>query len=105
MYKLGIDLGGTNIAAGIVSDGGDILYKYNEKTDTASERTVIDSLAKAVSSLMKTSGIGSDLIETLGVACPGTVNGELGTVEYSANLPLLDTRVSSILAESTGIDA
>lgn len=104
MFKLGIDLGGTNTAAGIISESGEVLYKYKEKTDTCSEAAVIGSLAAAVRSLLKEAGEDAEEIGTLGVACPGTVDGERGIVEYSANLPLLETNVAQMLSEAVGVD-
>lgn len=104
MYKIGIDLGGTNIAAGIVSPSGEIIKKYSAKTDTTSEETVISGMAEAALTLLGEGGIAAGEIETLGVACPGIVDGERGVVEFSANLPFLDTNVSGMLANMTGID-
>ena len=104
MYNIGIDLGGTNIAAGLVSVEGEIIKKYSAKTDASSEGGVISGMAGAVLALLHESGISADEVGTLGVACPGIVDSGRGIVECSANLPLLDTHVAELLAEGTGID-
>ena len=104
MYNIGIDLGGTNIAAGIVAPSGEIIKKCSAKTDKTSEETVISGMADIVKMLLSESGISRDEIGTLGVACPGIVDGERGVVERSANLPLLGTNVAEMLAGKTGID-
>lgn len=103
MNRIGIDLGGTNVAAGIVNDAGEVLYRYSAKTDTKSERSVVGSLSMAVGSLLQMSGISADDI-SVGVACPGTVNSVRGIVEYSANLPLCGTDVAGMLSSETGVD-
>ncbi len=104
MYNIGVDLGGTNIAAGIVSPDGRIFEKLSIKTDVSSERAVIGGMAEVVIELMRRSGLGGGDIGTLGVACPGIVDGDRGVVEYSANLPLLGTDIVGGLSALTGIE-
>lgn len=103
-YNIGIDLGGTNIAAGIVTRDGKIVSKYTAKTDVSSEEAVISGLADAVRALKEESGLPDGAIGTLGVACPGIVDSTRGIVERSANLPLLGTHVAEALAARTGFD-
>ena len=102
-HRIGIDLGGTNIAAGIVAPDGTVTHKYSAKTDTASESSVIGGMAAAVRGLMNECSLTTDDIEMLGVACPGIVNGERGIVEFSANLPLVNTNITAMLSELTHI--
>lgn len=104
MYRIGIDLGGTNIAAGIVAPSGEIIKKYSAKTDASSEQTVISGMAQAVSSLLREGGVPVGDVDTLGVACPGIVDGKRGIVEFSANLPFLGTNVAKLLSDQTGIE-
>ncbi len=103
-YNIGIDLGGTNIAAGVVSRDGEISERYTAKTDVSSEGSVMSGLAEAARTLLAKTGLGTEQIGTLGIACPGIVDGESGVVEYSANLPLLGADVVGEVSRLTGIE-
>lgn len=86
MY-IGIDLGGTNIAAGLVDESGKILYSASVPTIKERNWTEIvedmASLAKTV-----TEGAGHTLsdVKAVGIGCPGTVDRESGMVVYSNNI-------------------
>ena len=75
MYYLGIDLGGTNIAVGIVDENFNIVIK--DKVPTGAGRDadlVIDDMAKLAKELCEKSGISFDEIAYAGIAAPGTVD-------------------------------
>ena len=46
--KIGIDLGGTNIAGGLVSDSGELIYKTSIPTATESEEALLSAIVKVV---------------------------------------------------------
>ena len=86
MY-IGIDLGGTNIAAGIVDKSGKIIVK--DSVPTLKERPtdeIVCDMAELSKKLIKDSGINISEIESVGIGCPGTVDGK--TVIYSNNIPM-----------------
>lgn len=87
MYRIGIDLGGTNIAACIVDNNCRILLKNNRPT--ALPRTP-EALAAAiftqVSDLLTTAQLTFTQISTAGIGIPGSVNQQTGMVEYANNL-------------------
>ena len=87
-YYIGIDLGGTNIAAGIVDETYRILKKAS--TPTMAERPadeIVDDIAKVCRQLLEETGLTVDQIEYAGIATPGTANVDEGIVEYANNLP------------------
>ena len=80
MYYLGVDLGGTNIKAALVSENGEIVKEAAVPTNlprTAQE--VCDDIAALCLQL----GAG-EAVAGIGVGCPGTVCD--GVVLYSNNL-------------------
>ena len=86
MYRVGIDLGGTNIKAGIVNDRQEILTEGSVPTRV--ERTyeeVIKDMAELVKDLLKKTGIEEREIRSVGVGSPGTVDAHNGIVLYSNN--------------------
>ncbi len=87
MFRLGIDLGGTNIAVGVVNDAYEIVATAKCKTalPRPSEEIVAD-MAKTAREAVANAGLTMDDIASVGIGCPGTCNGDTGIVEYSNNL-------------------
>ncbi|MBE6673943.1 MAG: ROK family protein [Ruminococcaceae bacterium] len=104
MYYLGIDLGGTNIAAGIVNDKYEIVKK--KSTPTLANRDgklIIKDMAELCRGLIADCGLTVDDIEYAGIATPGTANSETGVVEYANNLPFKKFPLADLLKEYLGV--
>lgn len=87
MYRLGIDLGGTNIVAGVVDEEYNIVAKASCKTDVPRpEKEICDSMAEVALEAIKNANITIEDVESIGIGVPGAVNPETGIIEYSANL-------------------
>ncbi len=97
MYYIGIDLGGTNIAAGIVDSDFKIIAKDSVPTLAYRENNeVIKDMADLCAKLVKEAGLTFDDIEYAGIASPGTIDPVNGVVERAENLnfehfPIVDT--------------
>ena len=87
MYYIGIDLGGTNIAAGLCDEKGNIIVKDSVPTlkDRPLEEIVAD-MASIAKKVMADGGATIDEVKAVGIGCPGTVNNETGEVVYSNNI-------------------
>ncbi|MCL1792905.1 MAG: ROK family protein [Oscillospiraceae bacterium] len=98
MYKLGIDLGGTNIAAGIVDENHKIISKGSvpTKADRDAEEIIRD-MGALCDDLMKKAGLAAKDIEYAGIATPGTANRDEGIVEYANNLPFVRFPIAATL--------
>jgi len=90
MYKIGIDLGGTNIAAGIVDENYKIVVKGSVPTKASREaEEIIKDMGELCNKLIKDAGLTASDIEYAGIATPGTANRAAGVVEYANNLPFV----------------
>ena len=90
MYTIGVDLGGTNIAIGIVNEKYEIVRKGS--VPTKPERgadPIIADMAALCRKLIAEEGLTLADIESVGVATPGTANTVTGVVEYANNIPFL----------------
>jgi len=104
MYYLGIDLGGTNIAVGIVDENYNILIKDSVPTGAEREgREVIRDMADLCKKLLDEKNISIDDIEYAGIATPGTANSDTGIVEYANNLNFENFPIADILTEFLGV--
>lgn len=91
MY-IGIDLGGTNIAIGLVDENGKIIAK--DSTPTLAERgykEIIKDMAMLSKKLLAENNISEDEIQGVGIGCPGTVDPEAGVVLYANNIKMMKT--------------
>lgn len=89
MKFIGIDLGGTNIAVGIVDDNGNIIKKASTPTPSDEPYTVIvKRMVELTKQLADDVGISYDEIEAIGIGCPGSIDYKNGCVAYSNNLKM-----------------
>lgn len=86
MY-IGIDLGGTNIAAGIVSEDKKIVC--SDSRPTLSERPyteIVADMAGLCNDLIKKAGVDISDIKGIGIGSPGAIDNKNGVVIYANNL-------------------
>ena len=87
MFRIGVDLGGTNIAAGLVDGQYRILDRESVKTNVPRPaESIIRDIAGLVVKLCERNGLNQCEIEAVGVGVPGTINEDTGYVEYSNNI-------------------
>ncbi|MBR2615945.1 MAG: ROK family protein [Clostridia bacterium] len=105
MYYIGIDLGGTNIACGLVDVSGKLLLKKSCKTGAHRPvEEIMSDMAGLVESVICESGVAKDKVAFCGIASPGIANADTGIIEYSCNLPsFLNFNVVEDLKKRTGI--
>lgn len=87
MYRIGVDLGGTNIVAGVVDEFYKIVAKAKRKTACPRPAgEILADIAACVNEAVKTAGITMDDVLSIGIGTPGSVNKRMGIIEYANNL-------------------
>ena len=87
MYRVGVDLGGTNIVAGVVDEFYKIVGKGKRKTACPRPaKEILADIAVCVNEAVKDAGITMDEVSSIGIGTPGSVNKRLGIIEYANNL-------------------
>lgn len=100
-YYIGIDLGGTNIVAGVVDENYKIVTKASTKTNLPRpEKEIAEDMVKVSLEAVNSAGITIDDIEWVGVGTPGIANSEKGIIEYSCNLGFNNTPMKKYIQES-----
>ena len=95
MYYVGIDLGGTNLAAGLVDEKGNILYKASIPTIKERDwREIVRDMAMIAERVVKEGGHTMDEIEAVGIGCPGSIDKKNGVVVYSNNIVMHNATVA-----------
>ncbi len=99
MYRVGIDLGGTNIAIGIVDETGKMIYKNSTPTLT-NERTseeLVEVMAKFAIQVVEEAGLTMDDIKSVGIGSPGTPDAKNGILLYANNLRMFNVPMRAIM--------
>ncbi len=98
MYRIGVDLGGTNIKAGIMDESYKILIK--DSVPTGAERgfeAVVKDMAELVLNLMQRKSISEKDVIGVGIGSPGSIDPAKGVVTYSNNLDWNDAPLADEL--------
>lgn len=99
-YYVGIDLGGTNIVAGVVDSDYKILAKAKCKTNVPRpEAELCDSMVAVTLEAVEKAGLTINDIKSVGIGVPGAVNPETGIVEYAVNLFLHNWKLVEMMQE------
>lgn len=85
-YVVGIDLGGTKIAAALFDAAGEVVNR--EQMETAGARTARDVVERMNGMVRSVSG--GRKLAGIGLASPGAVNSRRGIVVHGTNLPEWD---------------
>ena len=100
MYRIGIDLGGTNIATGVIDENYKIIGRGKVKTRAPRPaEAIFDSIKEAVDMAVVNAGISYDEITSVGVGTPGSVNKDTGAIEFSNNLKFHNVPAKAMLEE------
>ncbi len=91
MYYIGVDLGGTNIAVGLISENGEFIDKTSIPTRKEREGgEVLKDLALSCKNIIEKNNLEIKDIDSIGVGSPGTCDSENVVVRYSNNLNFRD---------------
>ena len=102
-YYVGIDLGGTNIVAGVVDGDYNIIAKASTKTNCPRpEKEIAEDMAKMAVQAVETAKLTMDDIEWIGIGTPGIANSATGIVERANNLGFINTPLVKYVKEFIG---
>jgi glucokinase len=104
MFTVGIDLGGTNIAAGICDENLNIVIKGSVPTLAHRDpELIVKDMAALVDRLLSEANIPSSDVAYVGIAAPGSVNPDTGVIEYSNNIQMSDFPICEIFRKYSDI--
>ena len=97
MAYIGIDVGGTNLVAGLVNEQGAILKKTSRPVDRSmSDRDLCRELAALAEEVRLAGGLSREGIQAVGVGIPGLVDNKTGVVVMTANMPFRNTALREL---------
>lgn len=105
-YTIGVDLGGTNIAVGIVNENYEIVKKGSVPTlAQRGPEPIVHDMAELCKKLLAECEIAMDDVTGAGIACPGTVNPATGIVEYANNIKFSDFPLVALFSKEMDMPA
>lgn len=103
-YSAAIDLGGTNIGIGIVSEEGELVFKTSVPVeDNKNPEALLAQMAEGTKQCIEECGIEKENIVFVGVGVPGLIEGPKGQVILAANINWHNVDAVSFLEEKIGL--
>lgn len=103
-YAIGIDIGGTKIAAGIVNEHGDLIQQELVSSDPSGKEAMFQRVVQCVEQLMNHSSIPLQEIYGIGAGIPGKVDREKGVAVFQNNIPWRNFPFVDRLREALGME-
>ncbi|MGG1614607.1 ROK family protein [Paenibacillus phoenicis] len=86
-YAIGIDIGGTKTAIGLIGTDGEVRTKVSLPTDqTVGPEVMVDRMAAAIQDILTAQGIAESELLGIGVGAPGPLNTKEGKIAEPPNL-------------------
>lgn len=103
MYRIGVDLGGTNIATGVIDENYKIIGRGKVKTRAPRPaEEIFASIKEAADMAVADAGISYREVSSIGIGTPGSVNKDTGTIEFSNNLKFHNVPAKKMLEDLFG---
>ena len=93
MY-IGIDVGGTNLKAGLVDEDGRILAVERTPLEVQGAEAFAETTVRLAEAAAQAGGARREEIQCVGMGLPGAVSG--GDIVYTTNIPLRDVPIADL---------
>ncbi|MBR2209089.1 MAG: ROK family protein [Synergistaceae bacterium] len=105
-YYIGVDIGGTNIKAGVVDGEGNIISEVSIPTGAdRPQDIVLQDILSAIKNLIEDSKLDINEIRAVGLGSPGAIDTENGIVIRNYNLGWKDFHICEKISAALGIPA
>ncbi len=103
MYTIGIDVGGTNLKAGLVNEAFEIVDAKKMPLVWESPEKFAGDLCALATALVEKNGISRDQVQYIGMGVPGVVDVNKGTIVKTVNIPIRNMPVAEMIQRSWDI--
>jgi len=86
-YFIGVDVGGTKVAAGLVSSAGEITHQTRVPMVAADAAAGLAAVTSAIDSVRAALNVGQGPVSGIGICAPGPLDPHTGVVINPPNLP------------------
>ena len=96
MYYIGIDIGGTNLKAGLVDESYQITATKKQPLQFLSMEQMGETLADMAIALVEENNVPRDQVASVGMGFPGPVDDRRGVVIKTVNIPIRSMPVAEM---------
>lgn len=100
-HAVGVDVGGTKVAVGIIREDGKIINEKVVPSDPTSEESMYQIVSDSIQSILDRN---QEAITGIGIGLPGKVNRQDGLAVFQNNLPWRNFPIVKRLRESFNMD-
>ena len=104
MYKIGIDIGGMSVKAGLVDELGNITGKSTMVTPLNSNSELANCIICLVKEVLAKTNKTIDEISSIGIGSPGIINTLKGEIVYASNLGIEHFEVVKAVKDAFNVD-
>ena len=94
MLYIGIDVGGTNLKAGLVDETGNILAVERRPLDFRGPEQFAADVAQLAAAAARKGGVAPEALEYVGMGLPGAVSG--GDILFTTNIPMENVPIEEL---------
>ena len=103
-YIIGIDIGGTTVKFGLISNDGELFKKWSIPTKKENNgATIVNDIWNSLAQTIESFNINKDTIIGIGVGIPGYVDTGSGLVYEAINIGWKNINIKQQLEELTGL--
>lgn len=96
--RIGVDVGGTNLVAGLVDDNYNLICKASIPAGAdRPDVEIIEDIARICEEVVNKAGIEKKDVQSIGMGIPGCHNPDTGVILYCANINFHNTPVRDIM--------
>ena len=102
--KIGVDIGGTNLVAGLVNDCCQVVDKADAPANAKrTDREIVDDVIMLCKKLMAENNLESSDIEAIGIGVPGCFDNENTVILFCENINFLNTPIGKWIREEIDV--
>ena len=99
--NIGVDVGGTTINVGVVTNEGQIIEKVTAQTKaSAGSEAMIDTIIENIIIILRRLSLTTENIKSIGLGFPGTVESSKGIVVFAPNIFFENVDVKTKIAQT-----
>ncbi len=96
---IGVDLGGTKMALGVLDEERNVLWESKERSTGQTEDQLVEMLVREIEEARQ----ARPAVAAAGLGIPATIDRRRGVAIASVNLPIADAPIRDLVAERTGL--
>jgi len=101
-HYVSVDVGGTKVLAGVVTENGEVVARSKEKTERVTKKKLLEQIERVIENAVAAANFSMSDISGFALGVPGVVDSQTGYVVSTPNAPLTDTPLGAHISQRFG---